>query len=333
MARSSEPRRLISPSPSRQLAFHQLLVAARKTWLIDALQEALSLVDPGIVKQEIAATVPSEVQKILAASGIRDEYVFPVPSVLQAKPALVGYYRLLLGVPQKTFYSSQTGMTLFKSMEMTGRIGPRQEEYLAALCQAMGASLAELVTQISPTIAPRDVNELPLLTLGSQFQGSNNNAIGRQATVDVFLSVAEIVAPHAISRGEREIQLRNASRRTVMISFGSDPDLSVVEMFGKEARPRVAVEIKGGSDRSNAHNRAGEAEKSHQKAKREGFRDFWTLIAKRGLDVAKLREESPTTTLWLDVTQVLARDGDDWIEFRSRLCGELGIPVPRHSRG
>lgn len=273
----------------------------------------------------------NDAQKILAASGIRDEYVFPVPSILRAKPTLVGYYRLLLGVPQKTFYSSSTGMTLFRTMEASGRIGPRQEAHLVAFCEAMVPSLAELVMQISPLITARDVNDLPLLTLGSQFQGSNNNTIGRQATLDVFLSVAEIVAPHTLSRGEREIQLRNASRRTVIIAFGSDPDLSVIEMFGEEARPKVAVEIKGGSDRSNAHNRAGEAEKSHQKAKREGFRDFWTLIAKRGLDVAKLREESPTTTLWFDVTQVLAREGDDWVEFRSRLCGELGIPLPRRS--
>src|SRR5436190_2048070 len=110
MARSSDTRRFVSPSASRQLAFHQLLVAARKTWLIDALQEALSLVDPAAVKREITATVPSDAQKILAASGIRDEYVFPVPAVLRAKPTLVGYYRLLLGVPQKIFYSSSTGL-------------------------------------------------------------------------------------------------------------------------------------------------------------------------------------------------------------------------------
>jgi hypothetical protein len=46
---------------------------------------------------------------------------------------------------------------------------------------------------MSPTITLRDVAELPLLTIGAQFQGSNNNIIGQQATVDVFLSIAEIV--------------------------------------------------------------------------------------------------------------------------------------------
>jgi hypothetical protein len=49
-----------------------------------------------------------------------------------------------------------------------------------------------------------------------------------------------------------------------------------------------------------------------------GYRDFLTLIAKKGLDVAKLRSESPTTTLWFDATQVLARAGPDWDLFRTR---------------
>jgi hypothetical protein len=328
MARSSEARALSSLSPLRQIAFHQLLVAARKTWLIDALREALAVADPAEIKREVNEFVPADAQRILAGAGIRDEYVFPVPSILRLKPTLVGYYRLLLGTPQKGFYTTATGMTLFKSMEARGRVSERQLEHLAAFCRAMSESLAELVRQISPTITSRDVNDLPLLTLGAQLQGSNNNTIGRQATVDVFLAIAEIVSPHILSRTEREIRIRNASRRTVAITLASDPDVSIKEMFGTEARPRLAVEIKGGADRSNAHNRAGEAEKSHQKARREGYRDFWTLIAKHGLDVAKLRDESPTTTLWLDVTQVLAREGEDWLEFQSRLCGELGIPVP-----
>lgn len=87
------------------------------------------------------------------------------------------------------------------------------------------------------------------------------------------------------------------------------------------------IEIKGGTDISNAHNRAGEAEKSHQKAKQQGFRDFWTLISKSGLSMDKLMQESPATNSWFDVAQVLARDGDDWKDFRSRFAGEAGIPL------
>ena len=182
----------------------------------------------------------------------------------------------------------------------------------------MAASLAEMVRQMSPAISGRDVTELPLLTLGSQFQGANNNAIGKQATVDVFLAVAELVKDSITSQDARQITIRNAAGRRVVIALASDPDIRIQEEFGGELRNKVAIEIKGGTDVSNAHNRAGEAEKSHQKAKNEGFRDYWTIISKAGLNIEKLKSESPTTNDWFDVAQVLARAGDDWNLFRSR---------------
>lgn len=119
-----------SPDPSRQIRFHERLVLARKIWLIDALNDTLRRIDPNALKAELTIFVPADVQQILAASGIRDEHVFPTPSILEAQPTLVGYYRLLLGVPRKTFYGTGTGMGLFERMENEGKIGPRQ---LAAL--------------------------------------------------------------------------------------------------------------------------------------------------------------------------------------------------------
>ncbi|MGZ6228614.1 MAG: XcyI family restriction endonuclease, partial [Candidatus Binataceae bacterium] len=62
--------------------------------------------------------------------------------------------------------------------------------------------------------------------------------------------------------------------------FGSDPDLKIQEELEPgQVHNKVAIEIKGGTDKSNAHNRAGEAEKSHQKARAQEFNDFWTIIA------------------------------------------------------
>ena len=125
----------------------------------------------------------------------------------------------------------------------------------------------------------------------------------------------------------KRICVRNASGRVVLVSFGADPDICIQEQFGSDLRNRVAIEIKGGEDISNALNRAGEAEKSHQKAKRRDFREFWTLIPTKGSDTQKLAHGSPTTNSWFDLAQVLAREGPDWEEFRSRLSGEIGIPI------
>jgi hypothetical protein len=191
----------------------------------------------------------------------------------------------------------------------------------------MAGSLAEMARQMSPSISGRDVTELPLLTLGSQFQGANNNAIGKQATIDVFLAVSELVKDCITSQDGRRIAIRNAAGRRVVIALASDPDIRIQEEFGNELRNKVAIEIKGGTDVSNAHNRAGEAEKSHQKAKKEGFRDYWTIISKAGLKVEKLKSESPTTNDWFDVAQVLARNGDDWNLFKSRFADATGIPL------
>ena len=184
-------------SPARQLGFHQLLVSARKTWLRDALSEALKQAAPDTVKEQLSKYVPTDVQRTLAAAGIRDEHVFPVPVVLETKPTLIAYYRLLLGVPQKSFYRGGTGMGQFKGMETRGVLKAGRRPDLEGFCEAMGQSLAELVRQMTPELTTQDVNELPLLTLGSQFQGGNNNTIGKQATVDVFLAVTELVKDQA----------------------------------------------------------------------------------------------------------------------------------------
>lgn len=315
------------PGALRQLSFHQLLVAARKSWLMDALAEALAAADPNLVKGQLSTYVPADVQRLLATSGIRDEHVFPVPAVLEAKPTLVGYYRLLLGVPQKGFYKGGTGMGQFKNMETRGLLRAERRPDLEGFCAAMGSSLAELVRQMAPQMSPRDVTELPLLTLGSQFQGGNNNAIGRQATVNVFLAVAELVKDHVTSQAERRIVIHNASDRKVVISLATDPDIRIQEEFNGQLWNKVAIEIKGGTDISNAHNRAGEAEKSHQKAKKDGFRDYWTIISKAGLNIEKLKAESPTSNDWFDVAQVLSRGGEDWNMFKSRFAEAAGIPV------
>jgi len=316
---------LSPPSPARQVRFYQLLVAARKQWFRDALSDALGKLDPDLVKREIGDYVPNESQRILAAAGIRDEHVFPVPAVIEAKPSLVGYYRLLLGAPQKTFYGGSTGMGRFKSMEELGAVS-KQKVHIPAFCRAMAKPLSELVKQI-PALTNRDLHELPLLTFGSQLQGSNNTQIGKTAMKEVFVAVTEIVGKYVVKATDRRLTLKNSTGRTVLISLSHDPDVSVQEQVGDRMHHRVAIEVKGGTDVSNAHNRAGEAEKSHQKARKFGFIEFWTIISKQGLEVGKLQAESPTTNHWFDIAEVLARRGGDWDDFRQRLSGSCSIPL------
>jgi hypothetical protein len=189
------------PSSARQVRFYQLLVAARKQWFMDALSDALGQLDQDVVKEQIREYVPDDVQKILASAGLRDEHVFPVPAVLEAKPSLVGYYRLLLGAPQKSFYKGSTGMSRFKAMEELGTISKGARPWVSEFCRAMTKPLADFVRGI-PKITERDLRELPLLTFGSQLQGSNNTQIGKTAMRDVFVAVKEIVAKYIVTTTE-----------------------------------------------------------------------------------------------------------------------------------
>ena len=327
-------RALTPPNPSRQIGFHQLLVAARKKYFIDALSDALGSLDPKKIKEQIAKYVPPDVQKRLAAAGLRDEYVFPVPAVLESKPSLIGYYRLLLGAPQKSFYKGATGMGQFKSMEELGTIFRRQQTAVPNFCSAMAKPLAELVRQI-PNFAERDLRELPLLTFGSQLQGSNNTQIGKKAMQDIFLAITEVLEAHITKKEPKKLTVKNSAGRTVYLSLSHDPDVSIQETVENKTHNKVAIEVKGGTDVGNAHNRAGEAEKSHLKARQKGFKDFWTIIFKSGLEMDKLKQESQTTTEWFDVTEVLAREGNDRENFRQRLASAVGIPSrnPRGKKG
>jgi hypothetical protein len=291
------------------------------------LSDALRKIEPSILKQQITQYAPPDAQRILAGAAIRDEMVFPTPIVLEAKPTLIGYYRLRLGSPQKTFYGSATGLQRFKRMESDGVLTDRLRMALPDLCSGMSQSLAELVYQVSPQITPRDVAELPLLTFGSFLQGQNNVAIGAQATKDVFLAVADIVRAFLQKHDERLLVVKNASNRVVRITLASDPDIRIEEESEGTSIRKVALEIKGGTDVSNVHNRAGEAEKSHQKARRRGFRDYWTIIATKGVSVDALRHESATTMSWFDAAQILGRHGSDWEDFRNRIAQAVGIPL------
>ena len=158
------------PSISRQIAFQQLLAAARKTWLHEALSEALSVADPSKVKAQLTSYVPEDAQRLLAAARVRDEHVFPVPIVLETKPTLIGYYRLLAGIPQKSFYAGNTGMAPFKSMETSGVLNEKHRQLLPAYCREMCRALGEIVRQISPAIKQQDVDQLPILTFGARFR-------------------------------------------------------------------------------------------------------------------------------------------------------------------
>lgn len=88
--------------------------------------------------------------------------------------------------------------------------------------------------------------------------------------------------------------------------------------------PNTSIEIKGGRDASNVHNRIGEAEKSHLKAKSEGFTRFWTIV-KAKIDLELAKQQSPTTTEFFNLDEIQIKSHSSHKRFEALLHQALGI--------
>ena len=72
------------------------------------------------------------------------------------------------------------------------------------------------------------------------------------------------------------------------------------------------------------HNRIGEAEKSHLKAKAAGYDRFWTIAQVRP-DPAKAKVASPTTREFFSLEDICAVDSQAHQQFRDLLYQAIGI--------
>ncbi len=324
-SKKSEPVRRLSSA--KQATFHPLLVAARKTKLEKAVSEAAAACEQGELRTEIAKFGNVDVLAIASAAGIRDEHVVATPCILKQKPSVLGYYRLLAGLSKKQFYHGSTSFGSLMAIEEGGTLTTRQEVHFNAVCKALNGLIADLVIPLKSHFSIDDIHDLPLLQLGAQLDGAYRVKIGEVASQEVFKVITEILHKHVKQATPKRIELIDATRTNVRIVCSSDPDIEITRSDGSARPRRIAIEIKGGVDLSNAHNRAGEAEKSHIKAKRAGCTEFWTIasLPPNGLDAFKA--QSPTTSIWFDLPDVLARTGATWDEFRRQLSSAVGVRI------
>ncbi|MFN0096968.1 MAG: XcyI family restriction endonuclease [Dehalococcoidia bacterium] len=310
-------------STELQIAFALRVSQIEALHLDQALSAAVREVPlPTIDAELIEVAGPERVQE-LASVGIRGERWFATPSLLAVNPRLLGYYRLLLGVSQKEFFRGPR--STFKSMEVRGVCSDAAKSRLAELSREMAHASWTLFSNIEGGSIV-SIRDLQLLTLGAQLRGARLNEIGRAANDMVFRRIRGALPDEAIiAEGPSMIHVRNAAGRVVRIAFAADPDIAITEEFGSSEVPKVAIEIKGGTDVSNIHNRLGEAEKSHLKAKQLGFVEFWTII-NAPLDGLVATRESPTTQQFFQLAEIIRDDGSSWELFRNRLASATGMP-------
>jgi len=315
-------REIKSLKPDLQIAFYERLKTIRGLYLDEALQHAIEVIDMRTLDEELLSVVGAEHLKKIAKYRLRGEVFFSVPCLLRARPSLLGYYRLLYGLSQKEFYNKGP-YGRFKRLEDAGTIPAAIEPEVSALCESLvetGKRLIDGISELSISIA----HDLQLLTLGPQLRGGRNTKLGQDASRDLFELLERLVGRYAREITSRSIRLENESGRTVLIEFSSDPDVRITEQLASSVRPLVSIEIKGGADGSNIHNRLGEAEKSHLKAKSRGFFEFRT-ITRVPADESVARRASPTTTHFFHLDQIKSRSTKAHRAFRDVLGSVLGI--------
>jgi hypothetical protein len=313
------------PLPDLQISFYQSLERLRSTHLLDALLKASSEADIHTVDRELGQFADTAALQRLAGWGLRGEILFAVPSVLRDNPHLLGYYRLLLGFSQKQFYGRAHGLGAFKSMEEKGTLSKAQKDRLAELARCLCISATHLVHSVD-RLTQSKVHDLTLLTLGPQLRGGALNLLGQQATRRVFDLIAVLTQTAHVEVDQSTIQIRNAAGAPIRIFFASDPDIAIhEELPSGRSRPVIAIEIKGGKDVSNVHNRVGEAEKSHQKAKQNGFTECWTILGIADLDYERLRRESPTTDQFFVLDEITRGNSHTFDDFKEQLYSRIGL--------
>lgn len=309
-------------NPELQISFYYRLKTVREEYLSSALQRTVERIDLKVLDDELNQLVPSITLNKLASFGLRGELIFPVPSILLSNPFLLGYYRLLLGFSQKEFYSKGP-FGKVKSLKDKGIIGKQAILLIEPLCKSLIASGSALLNELSE-ISTDLISDLQLLTIGPQFRGSANNKVGQIATQKTFEVIKSIVKSYVVSTTPSSIQIKNDSGRIVNIEFAADPDIQIIEVLRSSKRGLISIEIKGGTDYSNIHNRIGEAEKSHQKAKKRGYFEFMTIL-RVDVDYAILRNESPTTRHFFHLDKITDKNTNEYEMFREILSSILSI--------
>lgn len=319
------------PSPDEQIAFSFKLGELRAKYLQDGLAATVggfTNVEFQELDEQLRKLAPIEGIRELAKRSLRAELVFATPLVLQSNPFMLGYYRLLLGFSQKAFYTATFGLTSFKTLEQKGRIPAACEGKLEELCFQINCSAMQLLGGVGLDRMKKEfMDDLTLLTLGPQLRGGRNNQVGQDGIATVFKEIYHIVEHAADSSDSTCIKLTNAAKREVEIAFAADPDIVMKEkMDGGEIHNLIAIEVKAGQDRSNIHNRIGEAEKSHQKARQDGFTECWTIVNVDSLDMDVAKKESPTTNQFFKISDIASREGERYRYFKNRVITLAGIP-------
>jgi hypothetical protein len=191
--------------------------------------------------------------------GIKPVLVFAHPQILTTIPRVVGYYRMLALVSQKSMLRIGLGVASYED----GSSCP-PAEVAEALAQRLNRIISDLV-EADAIVEPREFDLWRGMSAGSQAQGSWGNTKGdrAEAVVKSLLQrrIKEIGLVMSANNDGSHIQLRDGRR----LVLADEPDFAIY----RGDRIEAAVEIKGGIDTAGVLERIGAAIKSLSRARRD----------------------------------------------------------------
>lgn len=204
--------------------------------------------------------------------------VFCHPSVIEAEPRLITYYRCLALLPQKGLQRLATGTQRLE--EGKGRLNKDRATVIARTVN----NLTSLLVDSDPNWTLQGIRMAALLNLGSQVNGSWRNEIGVEGSrrvqelVLAFALESELVHSISMDDGSQispsdvkaEHQVRGFRfNNGFTLAFAAEPDMAVHDSRGGLV---ATVEVKYGLDPAGALERYGAAKKSFESATRENAR-------------------------------------------------------------
>lgn len=313
--------------PTKQMWAITRLKSERGKILRDALREVVEKIGVQVIDRELHDLVSEDALNKLGVFGLRGEVLFATPCLVKEKPTVSGYYRLILGISQKEY--SRKGFDKWVKIEKGENVDVSENE-IRELCLALIKAGEQLLNVVSSkeNITEDFFHELSLLTLGAQLDGSYRVIVGQNAVSVIRELIINIIIkpknPVDFKERKNEIEFCNAAGRRVSVRFGSDPDILVSERSGNQQRHLLAIEVKGGGDPSNIHNRLGEAEKSHLKLTASGV-PRWTIVGVP-VDEQTARKRSPSTNRFYAISNLLIDGSQEYENFRRELISILGLP-------
>lgn len=244
------------PPPGRQVFIQAFLNGYRTMGLHEALRKAVGNIPTRTLHDEILVVVPEAGMQIIQGKGVRDEEVFATPTLLRQHPGLLAYYRLLLGISQKVFYTTRSGLNIFHSMEERQFVGPQvTDDVLVDLCVEINQAITNLLIALPTNTLAQDIAQLPLMTLGAQTDGAWRGQIGQRATAKVFESMSYLIADNRRTTNmvttASSVTVENSAGRLVTLALAPDPDVVIRETVNGQSVYKAAIVIKGGLDYSN----------------------------------------------------------------------------------